>query len=372
MRYSPALDGLRAVSILAVLAFHNSVLSPGAYANGKGYGIGGFLGVSVFFTLSGYLITELLLEESAKRGSIAFGRFFLRRVLRLYPALIVSLALCYLLWPILRPTPPFWSIATAVFFQYSNWVAVVHTFTALDPFGPCWSLALEWQFYVLWPFFVSLLWNKLRLRTGAIWTMLALAVLVALIRRDLTTLGSPWAAYPSPINHADALLVGSAAACATRVRAEQRLPSPFAARWAEAVAWLASATLLVLFATCRFKSDLVWLKMWGYGLLALLTSVLVAHVVAAPERRLARILAFRPLTAVGKRAYALYLDQLPLLWLVLPYRRPWGPMAIGESSLLLAVALFGTAWLSYDYVEQPLRRRFRARLTPPVPEPPRA
>src|SRR5687767_8090708 len=136
--YHSGLDGLRGVAILAVMTYHS------------GLGRGGYLGVDVFFALSGFLITTLLLEEHAATGTIAFGRFYARRALRLLPALLVFLAV----WlAVLYATldAKFWVSVTlfalSVLFYVANWVGI--WVLPLGVYGHAWSLSIEEQFYVV-------------------------------------------------------------------------------------------------------------------------------------------------------------------------------------------------------------------------------
>src|ERR1051325_10642153 len=138
MQYRAPLDGLRALCAAAVFVFHAT------YARG-----GGFIGVDVFFVLSGYLITRILLEDITEAGGIRFRRFYLRRARRLLPAVFVALVLVLALWPWLGKGARFVSILPPVIFYYVNWcIAFGREIPALPHF---WSLSTEEQFYLLWP-----------------------------------------------------------------------------------------------------------------------------------------------------------------------------------------------------------------------------
>ena len=149
-RYMPGLDGLRAVAVLAVIAFHL----------GFGWAPGGLLGVGIFFTLSGYLITDILLSQLARRGHINLGRFWLARARRLLPALFAMLILVVAWVTIFGPAQPqqFRDGVVASALYVSNWQLIfgdVSYFARFAPPGPLnhlWSLAIEEQFYLLWPF----------------------------------------------------------------------------------------------------------------------------------------------------------------------------------------------------------------------------
>ena len=316
--------------------------------------------MTVFFALSGYLITRLLLDERDASKTISLRRFYRHRVVRLYPALLVLVALLALIWPILHPPAEIADVAPAVLLQYSNWVAAYRGFAALDPLGPCWSLAVEWQFYLIWPLIVALLWKVLRLRAGAVAVLLVAAGILAVLRHDLTVVDSPLSYYPSSFVHADTLTFGAAAAFSERVRLERGRIPRFAGRTAGVLAWGMFGILLVLFNVCELHQN-VWLKLWGYTPVSIFAASIVAHLAESPRGSLARVMAWKPLVALGKRAYGLYLYQLPVLFLLLPARAPHGSQSIELSTLLYVGASVGMAWLSYWLVETPCRRWLRGQ-----------
>ena len=152
-RYMPGLDGLRALAVLAVLAYHLDI----------GWAQGGLLGVGVFFTLSGYLITDLLLEQTS-RGGIRLGQFWLRRARRLLPALFVMLVVVTAWVTLVEPVAArlaAGAVAAAAGYV-SNWwlifqdIPYVDLFAAPSPLGHLWSLSIEEQFYLVWPFVLML------------------------------------------------------------------------------------------------------------------------------------------------------------------------------------------------------------------------
>ena len=209
--YRPAFDGLRAVAVVPVLLFHASV----------SWARGGFLGVDVFFVLSGFLITRLLLEERELTGRIALLRFYLRRILRLFPALVaVSVAsLIYAtIWldhgQAVRAAHDLFAAAT----YRMNWVEALH---AQPPFGlldHTWSLSIEEQFYVLWPLGLLLAYRLGRGR-GVLVAAVGGAVLSAGLRALLWHSGQPvHRVYYGLDTHADGLLLGCALAAVTLYR----------------------------------------------------------------------------------------------------------------------------------------------------------
>ncbi|HEX8050253.1 MAG TPA: acyltransferase, partial [Solirubrobacterales bacterium] len=149
-RYMPGLDGLRAIAVLAVVVFHL----------GFDWAPGGLLGVGIFFTLSGYLITDILLAQLSARGRIDLGQFWLARARRLLPALFVMLAIVIAWVTVFGPAQPdqFRKAVVSAVFYVNNWEQIfadVSYFARFAPEGPLnhlWSLSVEEQFYILWPF----------------------------------------------------------------------------------------------------------------------------------------------------------------------------------------------------------------------------
>ena len=210
-RYMPGLDGLRALAVLAVIAYHLEL----------GWAQGGLLGVGVFFTLSGYLITDLLLGQREAVGHLRLGDFWLRRARRLLPALFLMLAVV-VAWVTLLdrsqlPTLRGYVVAAAAY--VSNWWNILREASYFSRFGPpppldhLWSLAVEEQFYLVWPF---LLWIGLRYARGCYQLAgltLAAAALSATAMALLYQPGvDPTRVYEGTDTRAFGLLVGAALA----------------------------------------------------------------------------------------------------------------------------------------------------------------
>jgi peptidoglycan/LPS O-acetylase OafA/YrhL len=177
-RYVPGLDGLRALAVLVVVAYHVQL----------GWAQGGLLGVGVFFTLSGYLITDLLLGQRAATGRLQLTDFWLRRARRLLPALFVMLAVV-LAWVTLldRPQLPAirGAVAASVGYVSNWWLIAQHSsyfgrFSPPSPLGHLWSLAVEEQFYLVWPWLLllGLRWARGRHKRAIDYTKLAGATLL--------------------------------------------------------------------------------------------------------------------------------------------------------------------------------------------------
>jgi peptidoglycan/LPS O-acetylase OafA/YrhL len=343
--YVPALDGLRGIAVLMVMAFHANL----------SWTRGGFLGVDVFFVLSGFLISRLLLEERARSGAISFGRFYLRRALRLFPALAVLLAVhvaAALLW--LEEPRRGWVLSdvwTCASYQINWWRAFApRPGLALSPLDHTWSLAAEEQFYLVWPLGLAALARLGGARAVAIGAALG-AFASALWSIRLWDPADFHRAYFGLDAHAHGLLIGAAFAAAALGRTPRR--SSGALRAVGPLALLAIVACTVL---ARLNQPA--LQLGGYVAFALATVLVLRDVLAGGV--LARALAWAPLVWIGRVSYALYLWHAPLLW----------ALRVGAPSLdehtRLALYLLGSlalAALSYRFVELPflgLKHRFAA------------
>jgi peptidoglycan/LPS O-acetylase OafA/YrhL len=348
-RYVPALDGLRALAVVAAMLFHAGALR------------GGFLGVDLFFVVSGFLITGLLLEDAAGHGKVRLGRFWARRARRLAPALLLLLA-AVLVWARFWASPAMaqttttqagWSLA-----YLANWFALFGDVgywgadAAKTPLNHLWSLAIEEQFYVVWPLAVAGLLALSRHRR----------VISAAASAGIVVSGSWqwWAAehagtdraYLGTDTRAMALFVGCLLAVvlsapAATSAASQDLPG--SRRWDVAVVaaagWLGWSWMVAdLGQTALYRG---WLQ--GCSIAA---GVLVAAAVVGQGRWYGRALSSPPLVWVGKRSYSLYLWHWPI-WVLL------SPDVVGRSGAVLwAVRVAVTAIVSaasYSWVEQPIR-----------------
>lgn len=353
-RYIPALDGLRALAVLAVIAYHLRLP----------WAIGGLLGVTVFFVLSGYLITSLLIAEWDSTRRIDLKQFWLRRVRRLVPAIVFLLvavaALCTLLdHTLLTKMRP--DILPSLLF-YNNWWQIfrdVSYFEALgapSPLAHFWSLAIEEQFYLVWPVVLFL-----ALRKGAKTKTLGAATLVlaALSALEMALLFNP-SADPSRVYYgtdtrAFSLLIGAALAFAWpagQIGAKNalRLGRPVR-RVLDGIGLVALVALLAMMAFANGFSP--FLYRGGILLASLLTAVVIA-VMVHPDSLLGRVAGTAPLVWVGKRSYGIYLWHYPLFLLMNPRtstaEMPWW-LYLVEVAVVFAVAAF-----SYRFVENPIRK----------------
>ena len=325
--------------------------------------LGGGIGVWIFFTLSGYLITTLLLREAARSGRIQRARFYARRALRLLPALVVLVVVCDV-WALTSGSGALQSQTLGgtpgALFYFGNWVRALDPRQNLGVLGHTWSLSVEEQFYIAWPLVVMLLvrWRRPK---GAVAVALA-GVVLSIGARVLAVLGSGWG--PRELEGtdtiADTLLLGCAVALVLHHwRGEQfRTALQSSLRWAvwPAVAVLAAILLLPahagFFSTVRFVIP-------APTVVGACSAVVIAFIVTAPASSLARFLGARPLRWVGQVSYSLYLWHLPVIAIV--------NSGAGVPSLLrvpVEIALcIALAAASYYLVEQPVMR-WRKRVVP--------
>jgi len=347
----PALDGIRGIAVLLVVACHALAVA------------GGFLGVEIFFVLSGFLITTLLLEEWQTQGRIRLNRFYVRRVRRLYPALATVLT-AWLGLAALGLTPrPLGGEAVGVLVAgtYVANAASAWFYGLPEGLRHLWSLALEEQFYLLWPPLLAIVLRRPRGGCALMRGLLAAALLVTVVRTALALHGSNYLMlYESPVTAGGGLLLG----CAAAVWRLRGLPPTLTrGRRLEALG-LASLGFLVLLAwRGPGASDHLYYT-WLMPLVDLASAALVLSVVAVPLSLLARACSHRWLTWCGRISYSLYLVH-PVVLVVTVIDHQWlGPWRAIGVSFLLAAAL-------HRFVEQPLRRGnpFRARPTPDAPAP---
>ncbi len=358
-RHWPALDGLRAIAVLAVLLYHAGVT----------WLPGGLLGVDLFFVLSGFLITGLLLGEWNRSGRIDLARFWGRRARRLLPALLILLlAVCAYARFIASPgqAASLRDDSLATLFYVGNWrFALSHQgyfdTTAPSPLRHTWSLAVEEQFYLVWPLVVLAVLGLAARRTPkkrraprpAARRLRTVALLGALGSAATAAVMSARGVNDSRIYYgtdtrSQALFVGAALAATLTLRGE---PANRAKRAALAVAGAAAlAAVLVVFATVDGQST--GLYQGGFLALAIAVMITLASVVLLPDSPLARVLSVPPLRYVGRISYGLYLYHWPLFLTMTAARTHLtGPTLLGAR----LGATFVVAAASARFIEQPIR-----------------
>jgi peptidoglycan/LPS O-acetylase OafA/YrhL len=351
--YQPALDGLRAVAIIVVLLYHGQV----------GWVPGGFFGVDLFFVLSGYLITTLLLAEWQGHGRIDLKGFWARRARRLLPALFLMLAAVAAYGALLAPAAGRarlrWDgLATLAY--VANWrfassrLPYFAQFGDPSPLTHMWSLGIEEQYYLAWPLLLLGLLGLARRRaqrglaTPVLGLVLLGALASALLMAALYQPGSdPSRVYYGTDTRAQALLLGGALAIAL---GRLRRPLPRVLADSLGVAGLAGLGAMVL----RVPDSATWLYRGGFALAALAAAgAVVAAVQPEGDGRVRELLSLEPLPAIGRVSYGLYLWHWPVAVTLSPDRTHLD----GFPLLLLRLLVTSTvALLSYFLLEQPIRQ----------------
>ena len=369
-RYVPGLDGLRALAVLAVIAYHI----------GLSWAPGGLLGVGVFFTLSGYLITDLLLSHQQATGRLGMLEFWRRRGRRLLPALFVMLAVVAG-WVALRQSaqlPALRGAMAAAAGYVSNWWLIAQNSSYFARFGPpsplghLWSLAVEEQFYLLWPW---LLWLALRCTAGQpqrsrrrllIAGTAALATASALAMAILYHPGyDPTRVYDGTDTRAFALLIGAGLAFACPSRAMVAAVTVRRRRLLEGTGFAGLIVIgLLIWRTTQYSP---FLYRGGFVILSVATAAVV-WAVSSPASRVGRALGAQPLRWLGVRSYGIYLWHYPIIVLTTPGA---GTPGLARGTVQVAASIAAAA-LSWRYIEEPIGHgaigRWRAQVrTGPLP-----
>jgi peptidoglycan/LPS O-acetylase OafA/YrhL len=338
--YQPALDGLRGVAVAAVVFFHGNVRIAHTW------GRGGFLGVDIFFVLSGFLITSLLAAEYARAGRIALRTFWSRRVRRLLPALLVTIALVAV-YATLEPASRRVGLRSdAVFslFYVQNWHTVwSHNATSGSPLSHMWSLSIEEQWYLVWPIALGAALRLTNLnRRAVVAIVLALAAASAIWTSMLYSPIDQSRAYFGTDTRAQELLVGAAFALLIANRREDR--RLIFRRILEAVAWGSGA--FVVYELLRARTTDAFLYHGGFLLVSLATGIVISTVTSSGGL-LRRALSTRPLVLLGLISYGVYLYHRPIFALLSS-----GRVALFVVHVMCALAF---AAASYRYLERPIR-----------------
>ena len=390
-KYLPGLDGLRALAVTAVVAYHL----------GYGWAQGGLLGVGVFFTLSGYLITDILVGQFAAKGRMKLKEFWMRRARRLLPALFVMLAVVTV-WVngFARAFVPGYRGDVIASGLYVNnwWYIEQHTsyyarFAAPEPLDHLWSLAVEEQFYLVWPWVVLLMvWvagRVMKRRRGqgstlvdglglgvtgsaspaaaaggsgylsqrARWTMAGVAlVLAAASGIEMLLLYhpgyDPTRIYEGTDTRAFGLLIGAAVAMVWPTRRGGRTLSAGSRRLLD-VAGVAGLAVIVLL-VWRTNEYSPFMFRGGMAALSVATAAVVAAV-ATPGGLVGVALGWLPLRWIGVRSYGIYLWHYPIIVLTAPAGSAGNPVSVPRAVALVAATVVIAA-ISWKFIEEPIRR----------------
>ncbi len=359
LSYQPGLDGLRAVAVLAVMLYHFGV-QPAR---------GGLLGVDLFFVLSGFLITTLLVREFDGAERIDFGGFYARRIRRLFPAIVVLLCAVTIQQHFVHPPP---LIAAEVrkdslasLFYGANWwftyskLSYFAQFGAPLPLRHMWSLAVEEQWYLVWPAVLLVLLRVTRRRLEVVLGIVSVLAVASAVWMSILVkpLADPSRAYYGTDARAHTLLVGSALALALH---RWPLRRRVAIGAAQGVGGVALVGCFVAFSRLAGYDDRLYRG--GFLLFAVLGALVVAGVMADERGPLARLLSVPPLPWIGRLSYGLYLWHWPIaVWI-----NPVGGRFSGITLLAVrTVVSFGAAVASYYLVERPIRTAAWQRLRMP-------
>jgi peptidoglycan/LPS O-acetylase OafA/YrhL len=347
------IDGLRAIAVILVVVFH---LVPGVLP-------GGGLGVDIFFVLSGFLITGLLIGELAERGRIRFSAFWARRARRLLPALAILILVCtsaalFLGGDILVGIGR--QVLGAATFS-SNWLAIASGssyFAGTTPelFRNLWSLAVEEQFYLVWPFVVLLVvLVRQRWARFAIFVALAAASATGMFLLYSPTV-DPTRIYYGTDTHSFGLALGAALAVATAGSAKHPLEWP---RWSRLLVQYVGTAAIVALVTIAvlLPTDAALTFRGGLPLVALLSALAVLGAIL-PGSLIGSVLDVPPLRWVGARSYGIYLWHWPVLILVTAAEPKWqdSPSTQWLIAIVTIAITVAAAALSYQFVERPIRR----------------
>lgn len=339
----PGLDGLRAVSILIVFVAHA----------GLGHVVPGGFGVTVFFFLSGFLITSLLIRERETHGSIAIPAFYMRRMVRLMPPLLVTLGLAHLavLLGYAEGTLDLTTLFSQLFFFYNYYSLTPNAGTSVDGLSILWSLSVEEQFYLIFPFFFIAL-------AGSRWQIpgivFALATILVWRTVRFAVFGHPaWELYISTDTRIDSILFGCALAL---IRARHPGILQVIPRWRLVILSLAIATLLASF----LIRDPAFRSTIRYTLQGLALMPIFHLAVTQPTSWLFAWLNWRPVRRLGQYSYTFYLAHFVIIKMLI-----FNGVDSGNLSLFLPLAFaLSTLYsaLVYRWFEKPLQP-LRSRLT---------
>ncbi len=349
-RYMTGLDGLRAISVLAVIAYHLHFR----------WAEGGLLGVEIFFVLSGYLITDQILYEWRTRSGFSIVQFWIRRMRRLLPAMIFMLTVVAL-WLLITDFSRLQALGghfVSSLFYVNNWYLIFHHVSYFESFGPpspighLWSLSIEEQFYVIWPLILLIGLCFAPQRGRLMLFILGCAIVSAIAMAVIHEPGAdPSRVYYGTDTRVFAILIGAALAIIWPSWRLSENVSSSSRTMLDMTGVLGIVMLFIMIGQTNQFDDSLYRG--GFLYLSLITAVIIA-VLVHPANRLERWLGCRPLSWIGKRSYSLYIWHYPIIILS-------GPVVNTEDANYMRIALqvtasFITGGLSYKYIEEPIRR----------------
>ena len=355
-KYLPSIDSLRALAVLAVIIYHVDV----------NYLPGGFLGVDLFFVLSGYLISSLIIKEYRKTGSLNLYNFYIRRARRLLPAVYFMITVGLVVMVLFNEVLLRKSHLDAIFgyIYSSNWWYIFHkldyfdSFGAQSPFKHLWSLAIEEQFYMIFPLLFLLINRKKKSKDGTyklnknfLYVVLGL-ILVSLIAHILLfDINNISRIYFGTDTRAFSLLVGVVGAILYPMERLHSKVTPQQNIIYSVVSLVSIATLItVMVYTSEYNT---WLYRGGFLLVAILGLIVIISS-GKQHTLMSKLLSFKPVVFIGKISYSLYLWHFPILVLTTPVSEIGNPNIIFV--ILRVILTFVLATASYVFVETPIRK----------------
>ena len=355
-KYLPSIDSLRALAVLAVIIYHVDV----------NYLPGGFLGVDLFFVLSGYLISSLIIKEYKKTGSVNLYNFYIRRARRLLPAVYFMITVGLVVMVLFNEVLLRKSHLDAIFgyIYSSNWWYIFHkldyfdSFGAQSPFKHLWSLAIEEQFYMIFPLLFLLVNRKKKSKDGTyklnknfLYVVLGLILVSLIVHILLFDINNISRIYFGTDTRAFSLLVGVVGAILypmERLHAKVTLQQNLIY---SVVSLVSIATLItVMIYTSEYNT---WLYRGGFLLVAILGLIVIISS-GKQHTLMSRLLSFKPVVFIGKISYSLYLWHFPVLVLTTPVSEIGNPNIIFV--ILRVILTFALATVSYVFVETPIRK----------------
>ena len=355
-KYLPSIDSLRALAVLAVIIYHVDV----------NYLPGGFLGVDLFFVLSGYLISSLIIKEYKKTGSVNLYNFYIRRARRLLPAVYFMITVGLVVMVLFNEVLLRKSHLDAIFgyIYSSNWWYIFHkldyfdSFGAQSPFKHLWSLAIEEQFYMIFPLLFLLVNRKKKSKDGTyklnknfLYVVLGLIIVSLIAHILLFDINNISRIYFGTDTRAFSLLVGVVGAILypmERLHAKVTLQQNMIY---SAVSLLSISTLItVMIYTSEYNT---WLYRGGFLLVAVLGLIVIISS-GKQHTLMSRLLSFKPVVFIGKISYSLYLWHFPVLVLTTPVSEIGNPNIYFV--ILRVILTFVVAIVSYVFVETPIRK----------------
>ena len=347
--YFPGLDGLRTVAVGLVVAYHIGVPHAG----------GGLLGVGVFFTLSGFLITSLLLTRWQRKRRLELKDFWVRRFRRLLPAVVLLLLAVLVATAVISPgsLTARGKEAVAALFYVANWYTIVSGKSYFDqthgsaPFDHLWSLAVEEQFYLIWPLVLIglIIVCRANFRRMALATVGLGAVSFVLLAVLANPSGDSTRAYEGTDTRAGGLLWGAALAMVWRPQTAAALKTG-GRRLLDVVGLAGLVGIFALVAGTTQESSSLYT--WGIAALTVSTCAVLMSLVT-PGSWLGAAMGIAPLRWIGERSYGIYLWHMPVV-AFLPERAFYGQQLIRGAIIVIATLIL--AALSWRYVEDPIRR----------------